>query len=92
MNFSRSKKFDVNYLTEADIMNTDCTIERIQRLSPYLTKQSPELYKIFLAKRPDLGETVKEYYLELIKKLEENEKKKYEDALKVLRTVNNESE
>lgn len=75
MNFSRSKKYDVNYLTTEDIMNTDCTIEKIQRLSPYLTKKSPELYKIYLAKRPDLGDTVKEYYLDLIKKLEDEERK-----------------
>ena len=31
-----------------------------------LNKNNAETYKIYLASRPDLGETVKEYYLNLI--------------------------
>jgi len=72
----KSKSYDFNYLKENDINNNDCTLEKLEKLCPYLNKNNPETYKVFLASRPDLGETVKEYYLNLIKKLEQSQTKR----------------
>ncbi len=82
---SRKKYYDIQYLSEKDINDNDCTLDKLQRMTPYFHKDNPELYKLYLASRPDLGETVKKYYLELIYKLEQNEKKDIDDALKVFR-------
>jgi hypothetical protein len=68
----RSKSYDFKYLNENDINNDKCTLEGLEKVSPYLNTNNIETYKIFLASRPDLGETVKEYYLNLINKIERN--------------------
>ena len=83
----KSKSYDFNYLKENDINNNECTLEGLERVSPYLNKNNPETYKLFLASRPDLGETVKEYYLNLIKKLEQNQQREIEEALTILKDV-----
>ena len=83
----KSKSYDINFLNENDINNNTCSLERLERVSPYLNKNSAETYKIYLASRPDLGETVKEYYLNLIKKIEDNEKRVIQEALTVLKNV-----
>ena len=77
----RTKSYDINFLNENDINNNKCTLEGLEKVSPYLNKNNAETYKIYLASRPDLGETVKEYYLNLIKKIESNEKRLIEEAL-----------
>ena len=56
-------------------------IRRIGKSKSILNKNNAETYKIYLASRPDLGETVREYYLNLIKKIESNEKRLIEEAL-----------
>jgi hypothetical protein len=81
----RKAKYDYNYHRENEI-NT-CTLDKIQRLSDYLTKDDAETYKLYLACRPDLGDTVKQYYLDLIQKIEANEKRNIEEALKILKDV-----
>jgi hypothetical protein len=78
----RKAKYDYNFYREEDINN--CTFDKIQRLSDYLTKDNAETYKLYLACRPDLGETVKKYYLDLIKKIEEKEKIEINNALEIL--------
>lgn len=78
----RKGKYNYNYYSEDDINN--CTLDKIERLSNYLTKNNTEKYKLFLACRPDLGETVKQYYLDLIKKIEDNEIRQINEALKFL--------
>lgn len=88
MNFNKSKKYDLNYLLEEDILDDKCTIEKLLKLNPYLTKSSPELYKIFLAQRPDLSDDVKNHYLKIIKYLKDREKIKVEEALKIMKDVN----
>ena len=83
----KSKSYDFNFLSENDINNNRCTLEGLEKVSPYLNKNNAETYKIYLASRPDLGETVKEYYLNLIKKIEDNEKRAIEEALTILKDV-----
>lgn len=83
----KSKSYDFNYLKENDINNNDCTLEKLERLSPYFNKNNPDTYKVFLASRPDLGETVKEYYLNLIKKLEQSQQREIDEALTVFKDV-----
>jgi len=83
----KSKSYDFNFLNENDINNNRCTLEGLEKVSPYLNKNSPEIYKIYLASRPDLGETVKEYYLNIIKKLEQNQLREINEALKILKDV-----
>jgi hypothetical protein len=83
----KSKSYDINFLNENDINNNRCTLEGLEKVSPYLNKNNAETYKIYLASRPDLGETVKEYYLNLIKKIEDNEKRAIEEALTILKDV-----
>lgn len=78
----RKVKYDYNYHRE-DEMNI-CTLDKIQRLSDYLTKDNADTYKLFLASRPDLGDTVKQYYLNLIKIIEDREKIQIEKALNIL--------
>jgi hypothetical protein len=83
----RSKNYDLNFLSENDINNNRCTLEKLERITPYLNKNNSELYKIYLVSRPDLGETVKEYYLNVINKIEANEKRYIDEALKILKDV-----
>lgn len=83
----KSKSYDFNFLNENDINNNSCTFEGLEKVSPYLNKNNAETYKIYLASRPDLGETVKEYYLNLIKKLEQNQQREINEALKILKDV-----
>jgi hypothetical protein len=83
----KSKSYDFNFLNENDINNNRCTLEGLEKVSPYLNKNNAETYKIYLASRPDLGETVKEYYLNLIKKIEDNEKRAIQEALTILKDV-----
>ena len=47
----------------------------------YIGRIGESKYNIYLASRPDLGETVREHYLNLIKKIESNEKRLIEEAL-----------
>lgn len=81
----RNKNYDFNFLNENDLNNNKCTLQGLEKVSPYLNKNNAETYKIFLASRPDLGDTVKEYYLNLIKKIEDNEKRVIEEALTILK-------
>ena len=81
----RNKNYDFNFLNENDLNNNKCTLEGLEKVSPYLNKNNAETYKIFLASRPDLGDTVKEYYLNLIKKIEDNEKRLIDEALLILK-------
>jgi len=83
----KSKSYDFNFLSENDINNNRCTLEGLEKVSPYLNKNNAETYKIYLASRPDLGETVKEYYLNLIKKLEKNQQREINEALTILKDV-----
>ena len=76
-----SKSYDISFLNENDINNNKCTLEGLEKVSPFLNKNNAETYKIYLASRPDLGETVREHYLNLIKKIESNEKRLIEEAL-----------
>jgi len=81
----KSKSYDINFLNENDINNNRCTLDGLEKVSPYLNKNNAETYKIFLASRPDLGDTVKEYYLNIIKKIEDNEKRLIDEALLILK-------
>lgn len=83
----RTKSYDFKYLNENDINNDKCTLEGLSKVSPYLNKNNAETYKIFLASRPDLGETVKEYYLNLINKMEQNQQREIDQALKIYKDV-----
>jgi hypothetical protein len=83
----RSKSYDYKYLNENDINNDKCTLEGLEKVSPYLSKNNAETYKIYLASRPDLGETVKEYYLNLINKIERNRQREIDEALKIYKDV-----
>ena len=83
----RTKSYDFKYLNENDINNDKCTFEGLAKVSPYLNKNNAETYKIFLASRPDLGETVKEYYLNLINKMEQNQQREIDQALKIYKDV-----
>jgi hypothetical protein len=83
----RSKSYDFKYLNENDLNNDKCTLEGLEKLNLSLNKNNAETYKIYLASRPDLGETVKEYYLNLINKIERNQQREIDEALKVYKDV-----
>ena len=83
----KSKSYDINFLNENDINNNKCTLEGLEKVSPYLNKNNAETYKIFIASRPDLGDIVKEHYLNVINKIEANEKRYIDEALKILKDV-----
>ena len=83
----RSKNYDFNYLRENDINNNRCTLESLEIVSPYLNKNTAETYKILIVSRPDLADIVKEHYLNVINKIEANEKRDIEEALKILKDV-----
>lgn len=80
----KNKNYDINFLNDNDINNNRCTLEGLEKVSSFLNKNEALTYKIYLAYRPDLGETVKEYYLNLINKLESNEKRLIDEALTIL--------
>jgi hypothetical protein len=72
-------------LTEDDFKDeeeTKPTLEKIQMLDPSLTLDNPLTFYIFIAQRPDLPEAEKLYYLEVAKRLENNEALKYKHAIK----------
>ena len=75
------KKYDFNYLNESEINNNLCTLENLEKL-PYLNRNQSEIYKLFLASRPDLGDTVQQHYLNIINQIENKEKILIDDALK----------
>lgn len=83
---SKNKKYDINYLKESDL-NEECTLEKLQKMCPFLTKDSPELYKLYLAQRPDLSQFVRNHYLKIIKNLEDRERRLIDEALQILKDV-----
>ena len=50
------------------------------------TSDNPQTYKLFLTKRPDLSPEDVSVYQRIIRRLEENEKIKYEIASKSMKT------
>lgn len=75
----------ISYLTLEDISNNKVTLEGLKRIHPSLNDYSPLLYSIYLQLRTDLEQSEREYYLTIINKLLENEKKIVDEALKVLK-------
>jgi hypothetical protein len=64
------------------------TLEDIQRIHPSLTLDNALTFVIFLSKRPDLEEKEKNIYQQIINRLYENERIKYEAAMKNMVTAN----
>lgn len=75
-------------LTEEDFENPKLQVEDLVYLHSSLTLDNPMTYKIFLGKREDLPEDEKEYYLEVIKRLENNESLRYKHAIKRMKDAN----
>jgi hypothetical protein len=57
------------------------SLEDIQRIHSSLTLENPLTFMIFLSKRPDLAESEKGIYLQIIERLKANEKFKYESTM-----------
>jgi hypothetical protein len=57
------------------------TLEDIQRIHTSLTLENPLTFQIFLTKRPDLAESEKAIYMQIIERLRANEKFRYETTM-----------
>jgi hypothetical protein len=64
------------------------SLKDIQELHSSLTLMNPLTFQIFISKRPDLPEEEKNTYLEIIKRLQDNEKFRYETAMAGMVTAN----
>jgi len=64
------------------------SLKDIQALHHTLTLENPLTFQIFISKRPDLDETERNIYLEIIKRLKDNEKFRYETAMATMVTAN----
>ena len=63
------------------------TLEDIQRIHPSLTLENPLTFQIVLTKRPDLAESEKAIYMQIIERLRANEKFRYESAMASMATA-----
>jgi len=57
------------------------TLKDIQKIHSSLTLENPLTFMIFLSKRPDLEQKDKDIYLQIIKRLKDNERFQYEKAM-----------
>jgi len=57
------------------------SLEDIQRIHSSLTLENPLTFMIFVSKRPDLAESEKAIYLQIIERLKANEKFRYETTM-----------
>ena len=64
------------------------SLKDVQALHNSLTLENPLTFQIFLMKRLDLLEEEKQTYLEIIKRLQANEKFRYETAMAGMVTAN----
>lgn len=67
------------------------SLQDVQALHSSLTLDNPLTFQIFLMKRPDLEETERNIYLQIIKRLEDNEKFRYETAMATMVSPNSPS-
>lgn len=63
------------------------SLEDIQSIHSSLTLENPLTFQIFLTKRPDLEESEKAIYLQIIERLRANEKFRYETAIATMVTA-----
>ena len=69
----KNKTYDISYLTEDDINeNTTMTLEKLKNISRYLGSDDVLTYKIYLQLNPHLPNEEKKYYEEYIKIMEHN--------------------
>jgi len=64
------------------------SLQDIQALHKSLTLENPLTFIIFLSKRPDLEETERNTYLQIIERLKANEKFRYEAAIATMVSPN----
>lgn len=64
------------------------SLKDVMSLHSSLTMENPLTFQIFLSKRPDLEETERNIYLQIIKRLEDNEKFRYETAMSTMVSPN----
>jgi len=57
------------------------SLQDIQRIHHSLNLENPLTFQIFLTKRPDLNETERGIYMQIIERLKANEKFRYETAM-----------
>lgn len=57
------------------------SLEDVQAIHSSLTLENPLTFQIFLSKRPDLEESEKAIYVQIIERLKANEKFRYETAI-----------
>jgi hypothetical protein len=57
------------------------SLEDVQAIHSSLTLENPLTFQIFLSKRPDLEESEKAIYVQIIERLKANEKFRYEAAI-----------
>jgi hypothetical protein len=63
------------------------TLKDIQAIHSSLTLDNPLTFEIFLIKRPDIVLDERNVYLEIIKRLRDNEKIRYETAMESMITA-----
>jgi len=63
------------------------SLKDIQAIHSSLTLDNPLTFEIFLVKRPDIADDEKQIYLEIIKRLRDNEKFRYESAMSSMMTA-----
>lgn len=64
------------------------SLQDIQALHKSLTLENPLTFIIFLSKRPDLEETERNIYLQIIERLKANEKFRYETVIATMVSPN----
>jgi hypothetical protein len=64
------------------------SLQDIQSIHSSLTLENPLTFQIFLSKRPDLEETERKIYIQIIERLKANEKFRYEAAMASMVTAN----
>jgi len=63
------------------------TLKDIQAIHSSLTLENPLTYEIFLIKRPDIVLDEREIYIQIIQRLRDNEKIRYEAAMASMMTA-----
>lgn len=83
----------MDILEKIPVLSEECiqppvTLTDIQKIHSSLTLDNPLTFIIFLSKRPDLEQKDKDIYLQIIKRLKENDRIIYENAIKSMARAN----
>lgn len=73
---------NIKRFTKEDVSVVKVTPEDMIKIHPSLTLSNPMTFKLFLSKRKDLTEEEKDIYMQIIERLEHNDRMQYSVAMK----------